>query len=129
MEVVVDTSALLAVGLNEPPKARMIELTDGVDLISPSVLPFEIGNALAAMVKRGRIAPAAATEVWDKLALAPIERVNVDVRAAVMLATSKGIYAYDAYFLHAAIRHQCPLLTLDQPMARLAKELSITVME
>jgi predicted nucleic acid-binding protein len=45
MRAVVDTSALLAVVLNEPERANIIAATRGYDLHAPSLLPYEIGNA------------------------------------------------------------------------------------
>jgi hypothetical protein len=47
-----DRSTFIAVALNEPEKDRIIQLTEGHDLIAPDVLPFEIGNALTAMMKK-----------------------------------------------------------------------------
>ena len=49
--IVADANVYLAVILNEPEKKSIIENTRGVTLISPEVLPYEIGNALTAMLK------------------------------------------------------------------------------
>ena len=46
MKLVADTSVFLAVTLEEPERARIIELTAGTELLAPEVLPFEIGNAI-----------------------------------------------------------------------------------
>jgi hypothetical protein len=53
VEIVADTNTFLAVALDEPERAGIVALTAGHDLIAPEVLPFEIGNALAALVKKG----------------------------------------------------------------------------
>jgi len=45
------------------------------------------------------------------------------------LVTEQGIYSYDAYFLQTAMRFKCPLLTLDQTMARVATSLKIKPVE
>jgi hypothetical protein len=50
MKIIADTNTFIAVALNEPEKDKIIRLTDGHDLIAPDVLPFEIGNALTAMI-------------------------------------------------------------------------------
>jgi len=52
MKIVADTNTFIAVALNEPEKDMIIRLTEGYDLVAPEVLPFEIGNALTAMMKR-----------------------------------------------------------------------------
>ena len=49
MLLVVDTSVLLAVVLNEPSKAELVRLTTGAGLIAPLSLHWEFGNALSSM--------------------------------------------------------------------------------
>ena len=51
-KVVVDASVLIAVASNEPIKADLVQLTQNVDLIAPSSVHWEIGNAFSAMLKR-----------------------------------------------------------------------------
>lgn len=45
-------NTFIAVALNELEQLKIIQLTEGHDLIAPDVLPFEIGNALTAMIKK-----------------------------------------------------------------------------
>ena len=52
MKITADTNTFIAVALNEPEKGKIIQLTEGHDLIAPDVLPFDIGNALTAMMKK-----------------------------------------------------------------------------
>ena len=54
MRLVADTNIFLAVALDEPEKEQIIQATAGADIIAPEILPYEIGNALSAMVKRQR---------------------------------------------------------------------------
>ncbi|MGC8542159.1 MAG: type II toxin-antitoxin system VapC family toxin [Phycisphaerae bacterium] len=51
------------------------------------------------------------------------------IRVALALAVRNGIYAYDGYFLQCAIQSGCPLLTLDQRMRRVARELDVGIVE
>ncbi len=51
-EIVIDASAIIAVIANEPETAALIELTKGADLLAPLSIPWEIGNAFSAMLKR-----------------------------------------------------------------------------
>ena len=55
MDIVVDTSVLIAVIANEPERERIIALTIGKTLIGPGSLPWEVGNAFSAMFKRSRL--------------------------------------------------------------------------
>lgn len=65
MEIVIDTSALLAVVAMEPERAELIRLTRGATLVAPSSVHWEIGNALSAMFKRKAIELDDAVKVLD----------------------------------------------------------------
>ena len=43
MDIVIDTSAIIAVIANEPEKPSLIRLTSGADLIAPASVHLEIG--------------------------------------------------------------------------------------
>jgi predicted nucleic acid-binding protein len=125
MKIVADTNTFLAVALNEPEKKRLIEVTDGHDLVSPPILPYEIGNALSSLVRRKVISERQLAVAWDAAAAVPVELATIDTRAALLLAGHFRIYAYDAYFLQCALETKCPLLTLDNGMLNVAKQLDI----
>jgi len=55
MDIISDTNIFLAVALNEPEKDSIIELTFDTAAVAPEILPYEIGNALSAMIKRKQI--------------------------------------------------------------------------
>jgi len=55
MEIVSDAGAFLAVALNEVDREWVIGKTLGYNIVSPEVLPYEIGNALIAMKRKGRL--------------------------------------------------------------------------
>ena len=129
MKYVADTNTLLAVALDEPEKAWLEEVTQGCGLVAPNILPYEVGNALSALVKRGAIRPEDVPGVWDLVAGIPVELAEIDVRAAVLLAVRMGVYAYDGYFLECALETRCPLLTLDEGMKRIARLLGIRLVE
>jgi len=129
MKIVADTNTFLAVALDEPEKDQIVRLTTGHDLVAPEVLPFEIGNALTAMLKRGVISPEEVPAAWGAVEAIPVELRRLDIRAALGLAVRFGIYAYDAYFLECALGLRLPLLTLDQGMKHVARELSIQALE
>ncbi|MCK5529008.1 MAG: type II toxin-antitoxin system VapC family toxin, partial [Kiritimatiellae bacterium] len=119
----------LAVGLKEPERSWIIGVTDGCDLVSPAVLPFEIGNALSSLARRKIISKKQLPVVWDAVMAIPVELADIDIRAALILAGYFKIYAYDAYFLQCAIETRSTLLTLDKGMRRIARELDIKLLE
>jgi predicted nucleic acid-binding protein len=129
VEVVVDTSALLAVLLEEPERPALIAATTGAVLLAPASLPWEVGNALVAAIRRQRLSAAAAQAAWAAYGSVPIRLVEVDIAQAIGLATELGVYAYDAYMLEAARSARVPLLTLDAALARAARSIGVSVME
>ena len=129
MDITTDTSTLIAVVGNEPSRARAIELTTGHNLIAPSSVHWEVGNALSAMIKRQRITLAQANGCIDACQQIPIRLVNVDLKQSLALVKKLRIYAYDAYFLVCAMQFGTPLLTLDEPMKGAAASLGIEVLE
>lgn len=129
MKIVADTNTFIAVALNEPEKDMIIRLTEGYDLIAPEVLPFEIGNALTAMMKRNALEADEVILAWDMVQHIQVDLRRIDIRAALNIATQYNIYAYDAYFLECALNLRSPLLTLDRRMKGIAQEIGIQVME
>ncbi len=129
MKITADTNTFLAVTLFEAERDEIIRLTHGADLVAPDVLPFEIGNALSAMLKRGRLASEDIFVVWDAIQQIPVDLRSIDVREALKIATKFNIYAYDAYFLVCALSVRSPLLTLDRRMMEVARELDINIIE
>ena len=52
--IVIDTSAILAVLLDEPEKPAVVKVTMGSAVCAPASLRWEVGNAATAGVKRRR---------------------------------------------------------------------------
>lgn len=129
MDVISDTNIFLAVALNEPEKNNIIQLTSEFNAIAPEILPYEIGNALTAMVKRKQLTHDEALSAFDAASSIPVRLVSVDIPKALKLALDYNIYAYDAYFLQCAIYLSSALITLDKRMKKVAYDLNIEVME
>lgn len=129
MKIVSDTNIFLAVVLNEPEKGRIIQLTTGAEVVAPEILPYEIGNALSAMYKRGRITNKEALSAQRETENISVRLVAIEVQEALRLALEFNVYAYDAYFLQCAKSLSSPLLTLDNRMKQVATELNIGILE
>ena len=127
MRIVVDTNIFLAVVLDEPEKPEIIKISDGAEVIAPAILPYELGNALSAMVKHHKLDEFEALSAQEAFAAIPTRFIHVDIQKALRLALDFNIYAYDACFLHCALATLSPLLTLDQKMRQIAKRLNITI--
>lgn len=129
MNIVIDTSAIIAVITNEQQKVRLIEQTQGAILISPRSVEWEIGNAFSAMLKRKRITLEQAISAVAVFKQIPIRFVDVELEEAIKIAAELNIYAYDAYLIHCAQKHKSPLLTLDNGLIEAAKRGSVTTIE
>jgi len=128
-DIVVDTSVIIAVIANELEKPALVARTTGATLLAPTLLPWEVGNAFYAMLKRRRITLAQAQlalKVYRQIAL---RLVDVELSEALELSDRFGIYAYDAYVLQSALRLRLPLLTLDQRLGASAKRAGVMVLE
>lgn len=127
--VTIDTSALLAVLLREPTRPGILNATENTRLASPLSLPWEVGNALVAGVRRRRLTPAQAGDAWTSYRQVPIRLVQVDVARALDLAIALRVYAYDAYVLETARYERTALLTLDRGMAQAARAMELPLLE
>jgi predicted nucleic acid-binding protein len=129
MEIVSDASAFLAVALNEVDRDWVIEKTSGCSIISPEVLPYEIGNALIAVRRKGRLNDREILRAFDISQRIAVRLVPVKVRDAMKMAIRFNIYAYDAYYLQCCIENRLPLISLDDRMCDVARSLEIKVVE
>lgn len=128
--MVIDTSAIIAVLMDEPEKAAILELTEAAELVSPRSVYWEIGNAFSAMFKRNRItldeAKRAGLAMYEQMS---IRFVDVAIVRALELAEQLDMYAYDAYILACALDLDAPLLTLDKKLSDAANLIGAQVVE
>ena len=129
MKIVADTNTFIAVALNEPEKFQIIDHTNGHEIISPDLLPFEIANALTAMFKKRRLTKDEIIMAWELIQQIPVDLRHTNIKSALKIALEHNIYAYDAFFLECAVSLRIPLLTLDMPLQRVAREIGIQIME
>lgn len=129
MKIVIDTSAILAVLLDEPERSALIGATYGAQLCAPASLPWEVCNALSAALKRRRVIHSQAAEIMRNFGKVPLQLFPVDLVAALEIAAEFQIYAYDAFVLELARAQQCALLTLDRGVQRIARASRIELIE
>jgi predicted nucleic acid-binding protein len=127
--IIIDTSVLIAVITNEPEKAKLVQVTQNVDLIAPRSIHWEIGNAFSAMLNRERVTVEDAIQAIAAYRKIPIRFVHVELEEAVKLAARVNIYAYDAYLIHCALKYKSPLLSLDQRLVNSARLVNAQILE
>ena len=107
---------------------NIIETTKDADLLAPVSLHWEIGNAFSAMFKRGKIRLEQAIEALSNYHEIPIRFIDVDLEASIYLSNQLNINAYDAYFVVCAQNEKAHLLTLDNQLLKISRELGIKVL-
>ena len=129
MEIVSDASVFLSIALDENDRGWIIEKTAGYSIICPEVLPYEIGNALIAVYRKGRLNDREILRAFDVSQKIPVKLVPVKIVDAMKIAVRFNIYAYDAYYVQCCIENKLPLISLDNRMCDVAKSLGIRVVE
>jgi predicted nucleic acid-binding protein len=129
MAIVVDTTVVIAVAGNEPSKPALVSLTRGEQLFAAGSLAWEVGNALAAMLKQRRVTVEQAIATLDQYRGIRIDLVDIDMKEALRLAANLGIYAYDAYVITCAQMLGHPMLTLDRRQRAAAQRIGVQVLE
>ena len=122
MDIIIDSSCIIAVLLGEEEGSKVREMTKGTRLNSAACLPYEIGNSLSAAVKRHRISPDDAVLAYKEFQRIPIRLIEPDILKAVKIAAQESQYAYDAYYIACAIDMGISLYTLDNGMIDIAEK-------
>lgn len=120
-KVIVDASFLLPFFLPDEASDSvdevMMQFENGeVELMSATLLPYEISNALLSAVRRDRISFSDATARMADFACLDIVLVHVDSESCLVLANNHNLSVYDASYLWLAQDQQCPLLTNDETL-------------
>jgi predicted nucleic acid-binding protein len=129
MNIVIDTSIVIAVITNEKNKKKIIELTTGANLFAPASLHWEIGNAFSAMFKRNKLNLKQAKIALRYYSEIPIRFSDIELENVLDIAIKYNIYAYDAYFVIAAKELNTPLLSLDKNLIEVARSEGLKVIE
>jgi predicted nucleic acid-binding protein len=101
--------------------------------IVPAIWPFEVGNALLAAVRRGRLEAADRPDLMNLLSALPIEIEPISLAQAIGpvadIAGAGRLSTYDAAYVELAHRLALPLATLDARLAAAAREVGVRLVE
>jgi predicted nucleic acid-binding protein len=121
MAVVVDASVALAWCFLDEATPATWEALDQVRQVGglvPCIWPLEVGNAVLAGQRRGRLTEAAAAYFVKLLDALPIRVEAADITRVFgpirSLANDHGLSAYDAAYLELAMRGGLALASLDR---------------
>lgn len=127
MNMVIDTSAIIASVMRGPERDALAEAASGHVLIAPGCVRWEVCQALSVMVRQKGIDVVEARRGMDILDNIPLRYVDVDLDQVLSIASRMKGVAADAFLLETAIRYNAPLLTLDRSLGRAAESLGIEV--
>jgi predicted nucleic acid-binding protein len=83
MQLIIDSSAIIAVLVNEASKAAIIQATQETDLLAPSSIHWEIANAFSAMFKRKRLTLTEALTAIGIYQQIPIRFIEVELEESL----------------------------------------------
>lgn len=129
MRIVVDTSVIIAVLTGERHKRDLLRLTEGADIIAPSSLHWEVGNAFSSMLKKKKIALGQVSSALRAYARIAIRFYEVDLKETLDLCAKTNLFAYDAYFIACALKLRAPVLSLDKDLLAAARESGASAIE
>ena len=127
MNMVIDTSAIIASVMRGPERDALAEAASGHVLIAPGFVRWEVCQALSVMIRQKGIDVVEARRGMEILDNTPLRYVDVDMAQVRLIASRMKGVAADAFLLETAIRYNAPLLTLDRSLGRAAESLGIDV--
>jgi predicted nucleic acid-binding protein len=130
--IVVDASAINAVLLREDEAESVLKSFGGEEgFLAPALLLYEVANTLATARRRGRLDDMLLRDAELQLFEFPWAfetAMGPEVlRENIARAVGSGLTAYDAALLNLAVRHRCPLVTLDRELRRVAQQAGVQV--
>ena len=129
MELVIDTSAIIAVIVHGSERESILEQTVGAELTTPSSVHWEVGNAFSAMFRRGRITLDQAIQALRSYERMTFRYVDIELVQSLELSRRLNLYAYDAYVVACALNSRSSLLTLDRKLATAASSVGVRLLE
>jgi len=124
-DIVIDASCVLSFLLNQDGSENVVSIVGENQLVAPSCLPFEIGNAISKLMKRKLISVYQGVSVFHEFARIPIRLIEPDIPNSIVIAGETESYAYDCYYLNIASQMLLPLFTYDDKMKETAEKRGI----
>ncbi len=131
--LVLDASVALAWCFEDESAAlpeRVLDVLEtGTEMLTPSIWPMEVANALLTAERRKRITNAQATTFLQRISKLPIIVEPVSLSRAfehvLPVARQHHLTEYDAAYVELALREGLPMATLDAKLRRAARSAGI----
>jgi len=119
---VVDSSVILSSILPDEIVPKELNLIikkftkNQVLFFAPTILAFEVGNALKSSVKQNRLDQSKALGIYEFFLSIPVRYITTNHQKTLDLSLKHNISFYDASYLSLAQEKKAKLLTLDQKL-------------
>jgi predicted nucleic acid-binding protein len=124
-QIVIDASCILAFLLNQEGCEEVKKRASDSELIAPSCISFEIGNAISKLIKRKLLSIVDGVAVFHEYAKIPIRMIEPDIPSSIVLAGQTDSYSYDGFYISLANQFSLPLYTFDERMKQISLERGI----
>jgi predicted nucleic acid-binding protein len=121
MKLILDSSVAFKTLVVEQESDKAVKLFDeyrqGVhELLSPDILPVEVGHALTRAERQGRVSPTNGYALWSSLMAdcPPLVPYLTLMPRAYALSSQAKIGIYDCLYLALAEHEQCQVVSADQ---------------
>jgi len=125
-KVLIDASAMLSFLFKDESAPQEIKEAFAkftnyqLELVAPTLLKSEVGNALRSAVLQKRLTDTVAKKIFNKFLQIPITYIKtLDLKQILTLAIKTKLSFYDATYLHTAHSFELELLTLDKKLKKL----------
>jgi predicted nucleic acid-binding protein len=130
MEIVIDASTLLKAYFPDEEGSKKAEellffySTGKLDLIVPSLIDYEISNAIFVAYKRNRITFDEAKEIQEKIINLDIKKLDFNFFKQGLLDICKrfNISVYDASYLFLSVKSEIKMVTGDKRLFNTVKD-------
>ncbi len=128
--IVVDCSYTLAMVMPDEQRPATMAQVAASRMLVPTIWPYEVANAFRNAVRRKRVRESDITGVCTRIEGLQFEAVgtpDAGVRQRYFAAAAHALTSYDAAYVELAAQRRCPLATLDESLARVARHAGLNV--
>jgi predicted nucleic acid-binding protein len=118
MPVVLDSSALVDVLIQEKRAAAVRQAVGNAEMVAPDVINCEVLSALRRLERIGELSADRARQAVDDLLGVPLRRFPTLTLLPAVWTLRAGVTPYDACYVVLARALDCPLVTADLRLSR-----------
>jgi predicted nucleic acid-binding protein len=119
--IVIESSAMVDALVDDPADPELLALIAGSDLHAPSLIDYEVANALRGHLLGGKLAEEQLEDATEDFTALHIERYPLSAMIRDVLDLRDNFTVYDAAYVVLAQALEVPLITVDGKLAAARK--------